>query len=145
MECSHDASNYRGELLGAVLSLLILRAATSYSPPPLLQSTLYCDNRGVISYSNSPLVALLEKQLQADLIRLVKHLSATNHCRLTWVWVEGHAVERKGWDNCTLPERLNDHAEKLVKDSLLLAMAGGPIMDGDFPLEPVRSRCQERG
>jgi hypothetical protein len=121
-----------------MLSLLILQAATSYSPPPLLQSTLYCDNRGVISHSNSPLVALLEKQSQADLIRLAKHLSATNHCCSKWVWVEGHAVKRKGWDNCTLPEHLNDHADKLAKDSLLLAMAGSPIIDGDFPLEPVR-------
>ena len=141
-ECSHDASNYRGELLGAVLSLLILRAASSYTPSSPTQplTTLYCDNCGVISHGNSSLVSLSEKQSHADLIRLVKHLSATNTSRSAWVWVEGHAVERKGWANCSLAERMNAHAERLAKDSLLHALAGGHIMHGDFPLEPVRLR-----
>ena len=138
-ECSHYASNYRGELLGAVLSLLILRAASSSLPLPSSQlvTTLFCDNRGVISHCNSSLVSLSEKQTQADLIRLAKHLSATNPSRTTWRWVEGHAVERKGWDNCSLSERLNAHADRLAKDSLLRAISGGHIMEGDFPLEPV--------
>jgi hypothetical protein len=140
VECSHDASNYRGELLGAVLSLLILQAATTASEAPSSLPTLYCDNRGVIFHCNSQLVALSEKQKHANLIRLVKHLSATNKCRSTWVWVEGHAVERKGWENCTLPGRLNDKADRLAKDALLSDISGGPIMTSDYPFELVRLR-----
>jgi hypothetical protein len=77
---SNDASNYRGKLLGTVLSLLILRAATSNSSAPFSHSKLFCDNCGVISHSSSPLFSLSEKQKQVDLIRLIKHLSGTNKC-----------------------------------------------------------------
>jgi hypothetical protein len=102
VEYLHEASNYWGKLLGTILSLLILQVATTKSVAPYFLSTLFCNNRGVISHSNSPQVALSEKQKHANLIQLVKHLSATNECRFTWVWVEGHAVEWKGWDNCML-------------------------------------------
>ena len=56
---------------------------------------------------------------------------------VTWEWVEGHAVERKGWRNCTVPERLNDAADKLAKAALRLAIAGGQAYEGDFPFEQV--------
>jgi hypothetical protein len=136
VECLHDASNYHGELLGAVLAVLILQAATSYTPMPPPQTTLYCDNWGVNSHGNLLLVALSKKQQQADLIQLVKHLLAMNNCRSSWVW-EGHAVKRKGRENCSLCELLNNQANGLASEALLSAM-GGPIMVGDFPFEPVR-------
>jgi hypothetical protein len=37
-----------------------------------------------------------------------------------------------------LPERLNDQANKLAKVAVLLAIAGGPVMEGDFPFEVVK-------
>jgi hypothetical protein len=103
-ECSDAASNYRREFLGIVISLFILRAASVGIVPPIPTAILYCDNRRVISHSNSPLTALSKKQKQADLIRLIKFLSSSNTCSSSWVWVEGHAVERKGWRICTLPD-----------------------------------------
>jgi hypothetical protein len=47
-------------------------------------------------------------------------------------WVEGHAVERKGWRNSTTPVHINDQADKLAKAALLHAMAGGSAYEGDF-------------
>jgi hypothetical protein len=76
-ERSNAASNYRGELLGAVMSMLILRAASSGIDPPYPKTRLYCDNRGVIIHGNSPCTALPEKQNQADLIRHLKYLTGT--------------------------------------------------------------------
>ncbi len=67
-ERSEAASNYRGKLLGAVLALLILRAASEGRGVPFPPILLHCDNRGVISHGNSPLMALSETQRQADLI-----------------------------------------------------------------------------
>jgi hypothetical protein len=135
VERSNDASNYRGKLLGAVLSLLIIQAATVNSVAPFSHAKLFCDNHGVLSHSNSPLFSLSEKQKQADMIQLIKHLSCTNKCWSTWEWVEGHAVKRKGWRNCTLPERLNHQADELAKAVLLSAfLAGEPTMEGDFLL-----------
>jgi hypothetical protein len=57
--------------------------------------------------------------------------------KVVWEWVEGHAVERKGWHNRTTPERFNDKAEKLAKAALLHAIAGGSAYEGDFPFEMV--------
>ena len=136
-ERSNAASNYRGELLGAVLALLILWVVTSTMTTPYPRTTLHCDNKGVIRHSSSPLRSLPEKQQQADLIRLVKHLASTNKCRAVWEWVEGHAVKSKGWEYCSLPERLNHQADLLAKTALMSGLEGGLIMEGDFPFEPV--------
>jgi hypothetical protein len=104
MERLSLARNYRGKLLGVVLALLILWAAIALEMALLPGMILYCDNKGVISLANCPLMSLPEKQEQADLIQLIKHLTSRNRCWSEWEWVEGHAVEQKGWENYTLPE-----------------------------------------
>jgi hypothetical protein len=136
-EQSKAASNYRGELLGDVMALLIIRAATT--GVTILQpcTTLFCDNNGVLSHGNSPRMSLPEKQQQADLIWLLKYLSTSSICPILWKWVEGHAVEWKGWNSCSLLERLNHQANILVKNPLLAGLNGAPLIEGDFPLEPV--------
>jgi hypothetical protein len=68
----------------------------------------------------------------------VKFLSGSKDCRATWEGGEGHAVEQKGWQGCTLPKRLNYQADKLAKCSLLSAIAGGLVMEGDFPFEVLK-------
>jgi hypothetical protein len=114
-ERSNDASNHQGKLLGAAMALLILRAASVTLVPLLPNIVLHCDKHGVISHNNSPLTSLPKKQQQSDLIRLIKYLVGTNICRTSWEWVEGHAVERKGWRRPKLPKHLNDQANKLAK------------------------------
>jgi hypothetical protein len=83
-ECSNTANNYWGELLGAVLALLILRAASEGLGAPFSCVLLHCNNRRVISHGNSLLTALSEKQQQADLIRLTKFLSSSSNCKPQW-------------------------------------------------------------
>jgi hypothetical protein len=119
VEQSEAASNYRGELLGAVMALLIIHAATV--GVTILQPcmTLFCDNNGVLSHGNFPRTSLPEKQQQTDLIRLSKYLSTSSICPTLWKRVEGHAVEQKGWNSCSLPECLNHQADILAKDALL--------------------------
>lgn len=80
-ETSDSASNYRGELLGVVMALLILRAASIDLIPQYPQITLHCNNRGVLSHGNSPRTSLPEKQKQADLIRLIKTLCLSSNLR----------------------------------------------------------------
>ncbi len=69
------ASNYCGELLGAVIALLILWAASVTIELPLPSVMFHCNNRGVISHGNLPLVSLSKQQRQVDLIRYMKHLA----------------------------------------------------------------------
>jgi hypothetical protein len=61
VERSTFTSNYCGKLLGALMSLLILRAASSFLLPPLHLVVLHCDNHVVITHGNSPLTSLPEK------------------------------------------------------------------------------------
>jgi hypothetical protein len=75
-ERSDAASKYRGKLLGAVLALLILCAASEGLRAPFPCVLLHCNNHRVISHGISPLTALSEKQCQADLIQLTKFLSS---------------------------------------------------------------------
>jgi hypothetical protein len=137
-ELSAAANNYCRELLGAVIALLILHAASDGLPHQLPHATLFCNNGGILSHGISHLTVLLEKPKQADIICLVKFLSSSNDCRATWEWVEGHAVEQKEWQGCTLPKRLNDQADKLAKCSLLSTIPTGLVMEGDFPFEVVK-------
>ncbi len=67
MELLDAASNYHGELLGAVIALLILCATSEGLLQPLLHATLFWDNWGIFSHGKSHLMALpvLEKQKQA--------------------------------------------------------------------------------
>jgi hypothetical protein len=51
-ELSDAANNYCGELLGAVIALLILCAALEELPQPLPHAILFCNNRGVLSHRN---------------------------------------------------------------------------------------------
>ena len=108
-EESDSASNYPGMLLCAVLALMILQAVGADLAAPSPAVILHCNNHGVLLHGNNPLLLLPQKQKQANLIRLIKFLSSTNSCKLTW-WgcVKGHALERKGWAHCPLPERLNN-------------------------------------
>ena len=105
--------------------------------PTTTTVVLHCDNRGVNSHVNSKLRSLPEKQRQADLIRHIKHISQTMQVQVKWEWVEGHAVEQKGRHRSTVPERLNDQADKLAKAALLLAISGGNAYEGDYPFEMV--------
>ena len=67
-EKSEAADNYRGEILGAVILQLILRATTSRKHLPYKDVTIFCDNKGVLGHGNSPKGPLLERQSQADLL-----------------------------------------------------------------------------
>jgi hypothetical protein len=52
--------------------------------------------------------------------------------------VEGHSVERKGWRNCSIPERLSHQADKVAKNALISGLSGGLTKEWDFPFETIR-------
>ena len=52
-------------------------------------------------------------------------------------WVEGHAVERKGWALCSLQERLNDRADNLAKCALIAGYAADEYIENNLPFEEM--------
>jgi hypothetical protein len=57
--------------------------------------------------------------------------------KVVWEWVEGHAVECKGWHNSTTPKSFNHQVDKLAKAALRQAIAGGSAYERDFLFEMV--------
>ena len=80
VERSSCASKYRGELLGALGYLLILKAVfldnrdTMVGALTLPTSNAYCDNMGVVKHGRLPLKPLSEKQVQSDILGHIKYL-----------------------------------------------------------------------
>ena len=143
-EHSDDASNYRGEILGAIIAQLILRASSRRASSPFQPVTIYCDNQGVLAHGNDPSSSLSEKQPQADLLRYLKQLIRENPFQSRFEWVEGHAVERKGWANCNLEERLNDKADNLAKRVLVAGFVSDEYIDSNLPFEQIRVKVGGR-
>ena len=125
VEHTPDADNYRAELLGGLMTQLVLRAASSRKSSPYKDATIFCDNQGVLSHGNAPWAPLPEKQPQADVIRSLKQITRENPFSTSWEWVEGHSVEKKGWKNCNLMEKLNDIVEGIAKNALIAGYGYG--------------------
>jgi hypothetical protein len=71
------ATNYRGEILGAIATQLLIKCSVnSQVVQGHLSPRIGCDNMGIVKHGNSPLRPLSEKQSQADLLRYFKHLIA---------------------------------------------------------------------
>jgi len=142
---SPNSDNYRGELLGGVGSLLVLKTALSnhHSSSPatarlrLLSQSILCDNKGVISHGNEPSTALRSEQAQADLIRLLKSYALDLPCKVEWVHVKGHADDNIPFELLTLPQQLNVRCDKLAKKHLIDTIADGNYIDPVFPDENI--------
>ncbi len=73
-EGSTSAGSYRGEILGRIMTQLILNAASfSYEGtiPPVVVD---CDNNGVVSHGNAPHLSLPTNQPQANVLQVFKYL-----------------------------------------------------------------------
>ena len=57
---------------------------------------------------------------------------------MKYVWVEGHAKEKRGISNCSLPEVVNDMADELAKLAIKSAVETGQFIDSNFPFERVK-------
>jgi hypothetical protein len=70
---SLTASNYRGKLIGAVMSTSLLLILSKYTQLGACTScNIYCDNLGVVMHDNNYTRSLPEKQVQLDLLCLLR-------------------------------------------------------------------------
>jgi hypothetical protein len=112
---SPNGDNYRGELLGGLGPLLLLKAAFSTSAATgidqattqLSSQSLYCDNKGVISHGNDPTATLQSEQPQANLIRMLKSYTRELPCNITWIHVKGHSDDERPFEELSLLQQLN--------------------------------------
>ncbi len=67
-EKSEAAGSYRGEILGEIMTQLLLRAAARSYKGKIPCVVVDCDNNGVVNHGNTPHIPLTANQTQADLL-----------------------------------------------------------------------------
>lgn len=97
VEQSNEADNYRTEGPGSVAGLLLLKAATMCRVSYFHKITAHCDNMGIIKHGSAPDVIPPEKQVQVDLIFLIKKLIKELPCEVEYEHVFGHPDKVLTW------------------------------------------------
>ena len=135
VEQSPSAGSYRGEILGAILTQLILHASSSgiFGPFPVL--TEDCDNNGVVLHGNSFSKPLPASQTQADVLRVMKKLISRQLFTIKFVYVQSHTDKLKPLRECTQTELMNIIVDDLAQRSLRHSCSSGEFFDGIYPNE----------
>jgi hypothetical protein len=136
-EHSASASSYCGEILGAIITQILLWAAVAGKMGPYPIITEDCYNNGVVLHGNSQFCPLSGTQTQANVLRVMKRLITRQPFIfiIKFLYVASHSNDRKDWASCTIKERLNIKANHLAKQALLHAHSCNEYFDGCFPAE----------
>jgi hypothetical protein len=136
-EKSESAGSYRGEILGGIMTQLILKAAATGYKGKIPRVEAGCDNNGVITHGNTPHIPLSANQTQADLLRVFKNLVSIQPFTVKYKYVQSHAEDSKKWQDCTLKEWINIRVDALAKKSIKAAHSTGKFIESNFPNEEV--------
>jgi hypothetical protein len=131
------ASNYRGELIGAVIASHILTIASEHSFSNRAVQ-LFCDNLGVIHHASHPESPIKDKQPQSDVLTIFTQNLAKTTIPWSYHHVYSHLDDTTEFQLLSLPEQLNVMADKLAKEALLEAVETGQYCKPYFPNESIR-------
>jgi hypothetical protein len=104
VEKSESAGSYQGEILGGIMTHLILKAAATGYKGKILSIGADCSNNGVITHGNTPNIPLQTNQTQANLLRIFKNLVLTQTFTVKYKYIQSHTDNLKKWQDCTLKE-----------------------------------------
>ncbi len=135
---SLSASSYRGEILGTILTQLILCAAVQGCMglyPVIIEDY---DNDGVVKHGNALLRILSSTKTQSEVLGgMIKYITKQPF-RLKFMYFAPHCDDTKPWSECTLKERMIVKVNSLAKLALMCAHAMNEYFDGRFPDEDFR-------
>ena len=134
----HTASNYRGELLGGIITGHILNIIDRLTNTSAGKVTCYCDNMGVIKHANNKSKPLSEKQPQLDALLSFRHLLTSTKTNWKYDYVESHLDTTHSIDHLPIPQRLNVWADNLAKNALITAHRTNRYTKPEYPGETVR-------
>jgi hypothetical protein len=93
-DLSPSASSYRGEILSAILTQLILRAASTGTMGPFPRLNKDCGNNGVVLHGNNFTKPLPASQKQADVLRVMKRLLSGHMFSIKFHYVQSHTDQK---------------------------------------------------
>ncbi len=134
-EYSLSASSYCGEILGAILTQLVLLAVVKGRMGPYPMVAEDCNNNGVVLHGNKPFHPLPRSQTQPDVLQVMKFLIAHQPFAVHFLYATSHLDNIKEWSECTIKEGINIKVNKLAKKALIHAHLCSTYFDGNFPLE----------
>ena len=122
-EKSESAGSYRGEILGGIMTQLILRAAATGYKGKIPRVGADCDNMGVVTHGNTPHIPLSANPTQADLLRVFKNLVSIQSFTVKYKFVRSHEDNSKKWQDCTLTlkEQINIRVDTFAKKAIKAA------------------------
>ena len=144
VERCDSADNYRAEALGAAAGLLVIKAATSKRRRYLSILKAHCDNMGIVKHGNAAESSCPDRQVQADLITLIKKIIRGLPCQLQYEHVFGHQDEILRWDQLSLPEKLNVLCDSLAKRALMAGIVNRDYITNTFPFEDIILQCSNK-
>lgn len=137
-EKSSSADNYRGEILGGVTALLLIKAATTGRVNPDPNLNCHCDNMGVVNHANHPDWTLREKQSQADSLALLKHIISILETKIKYHHVQAHQLKNKTFDQLELVPQKNEICDQNAKSRLVQSFLDDDYITGVLPFEQIR-------
>jgi hypothetical protein len=134
------ASNYRGEILGGIITSHILNIVDKLNPTSSGAVQCFCDNLGVIHHAHNVTRPLQEKQTQTDALLSFRHNLAAVKMKWVYVHVQSHQDDRHSIDTLSVPQKLNVLADSLAKHALVSAHNTQSYSKPEYPGETVRIR-----
>jgi hypothetical protein len=136
-EKSESAGSYRGEILGGIMTQLILKAAATGYKEKILHVEADWDNNGIVTHGNTPHIPLSANQTQANLLPMLNNLVSIQPFTMKYKYIQSHADDSKKWQDCTFKERINIRVDALAKKSIKAAHITGKFIESNFPNEEV--------
>ena len=134
------AGCYRGEILGAIGCLLLLKAGTSrlcarddvdFPTLPLLR--YLCDNKGVVYHGNDPDRKFSVKQSHIDLLLLLRWLVRDLPIRIKFEYVQSHMDDAIPYQSLSFEQQHNVDMDNLAKDVLKRGIRTGNVINSLLP------------
>ena len=88
---------------------------------------------GVVQHGNTANRPLCEKQVQADVLRNLKHLVTQSPISMEFHWVSSHQDRNKKWHEMTSRELINVEVDKLTRLTLATGVGDEDYIINDFP------------
>ena len=132
------ASNYRGEILGGIITSHILSLVDQLNPTSEGTVTCYCDNLGVIHHAHNISRPLPDNQTQADVLSSFRTNLAAVKMKWTYNHVQGHQDNVHSIDELPIPQQLNVFADVLAKQALATGHSTKCYSKPHYPGENIR-------
>ncbi len=132
---SESASSYCGEILGAIITQLILGAAVTGRMGSYPIMTEDCDNNGVVLHGNKHYRPLSASQTQSNILQVMKRLITCQPFVIKFLYVQSHSDDIQEWSACTIKERMSMKVDSLANTALLNAHTTNQFFNGLFPLD----------